>query len=256
MQLLDPDASTAVGQNPTIPGQRIAAPDNTTDTVGAPPTPLRVVGPGPSTSLLPGKAARAPAKRLLDVTAASAGLVALSPVLAVVGAAVRLTSPGPAVYRQQRIGLCGRPFTIWKFRTMQNGADEQLNDLLSTVQGAAQPLFKISNDPRVTPLGRWLRRTSLDELPQLVNVLRGEMSLVGPRPQRTAEVDLYEDWHYERLTVRPGVTGAWQVNGRSDLDWPTAVALDLDYIRTWSMWSDAKILARTLRVVISGHGAY
>ena len=169
---------------------------------------------------------------------------------------MRWTSPGPAFYRQERIGLCGRSFMIWKFRTMQNGADEQLNDLLARREGAVQPLFKVPGDPRVTPLGRWLRRTSLDELPQLVNVLRGEMSLVGPRPQRMAEVDLYDDWHYERLTVRPGLTGAWQVNGRSDLEWARAVTLDLDYIRTWSMLSDLRILARTARVVVSGRGAY
>ena len=255
MHHLDAGAAADPARSMPIPSQPLA--HSSTAKPAVPPQLTAPIESGDRLSMLrPGRAARSRAKRVFDIAAAGVGLVALSPVLFSVGVAVRRTSPGPAIYRQERVGLCGQSFTIWKFRTMQDGADDQLNDLLASRTSRVQPLFKVSDDPRITALGGWLRRTSLDELPQLVNVIRGDMSLVGPRPQRTAEVVLYEDWHYERLTVRPGLTGAWQVNGRSDLDWAKAVVLDLDYIRSWSMWSDLRILARTVRVVVSGDGAY
>lgn len=186
-----------------------------------------------------------------------AGLLLLTaaPVMAVVALMIRMTSGGPVLYRQERVGQHGQVFTILKFRTMVVGADRHLAPLLKSRHLGDEPLFKIPDDPRVTRVGRVLRRASLDELPQLVNVVRGEMSLVGPRPQRPAEVELYEPAHFRRLAVRPGLTGLWQVSGRSELDWPRAVELDLKYVDEWSLALDVLILVKTFPAVVRSRGA-
>jgi lipopolysaccharide/colanic/teichoic acid biosynthesis glycosyltransferase len=158
-------------------------------------------------------------------------------------------------YRQERIGKNGRPFALLKFRTMVQGA-EALRTLLDYRNEASGPLFKVRDDPRITPLGRWLRRLSIDELPQLLNVMRGEMSLVGPRPPLATEVALYEDWHRARLEVRPGITGLWQVGGRSNLSFDDYVRLDLFYIENWSITYDLFIMAKTIPAVVSSKGAF
>jgi lipopolysaccharide/colanic/teichoic acid biosynthesis glycosyltransferase len=194
-------------------------------------------------------------KDVLDRTFALAGLVCLLPILLLIGIAIRATSPGPALFRHVRVGRGGESFWMWKFRTMRSGAHDQLHDLLAEHGRDRSPLFKIPSDPRVTPLGQFLRRTSLDELPQLVNVLLGEMSLVGPRPQFEAEVALYAPHERQRLQVKPGVTGLWQVSGRSGLTWEQAVQYDLRYVREWSLILDAKILLRTVRAVLRREGA-
>jgi lipopolysaccharide/colanic/teichoic acid biosynthesis glycosyltransferase len=194
------------------------------------------------------------------VAGASIGLVLLLPVLILIGALVRLTSPGPALFRQLRQGSGGRPFWFLKFRTMAVDAEHRLRDLESLNEAAGGVLFKMRRDPRVTPLGRWLRRTSLDELPQLLNVLLGEMSLVGPRPLQLRDSALLEQMepgaYARRLTVRPGLTGAWQVGGRSNTDSRGMLQLDLEYIDNWSLRRDLIILCRTVGAVLHGRGAY
>ncbi|MFI1965371.1 sugar transferase [Streptomyces pathocidini] len=194
-------------------------------------------------------------KSALDRAAAALGLLLLAPVYAVVALAIRLDSPGPVLHRQTRIGLNGAPFTMWKFRSMVVDAERRRAELAGAneVDG---PLFKMRRDPRVTRTGRWLRRSSLDELPQLVNVLRGEMSLVGPRPPLPDEVARYDSVEARRLRVKPGLTGLWQVSGRSDLSWDESVALDLRYADNWSLGGDFDVLARTFRAVVDGRGAY
>lgn len=195
-------------------------------------------------------------KRFFDVCGAGLILLVLSPVMLAVALAVRATSPGPVFYRQERIGRGEHPFAILKFRSMQVDADSRLAGLLAE-QGTAQtPLFKIEKDPRLTRVGPFLRRFSLDELPQLINVLKGNMSLVGPRPQIQAEVDLYDDAAQRRLKVRPGMTGLWQVSGRSRLTWEEALRLDLYYIENWSLVVDLVIMWRTFRAVVGSDGAY
>jgi len=194
-------------------------------------------------------------KWLADVVVSALLLVVLSPLLAALGLIVWLSSKGPMLYTQQRCGLNGRRFTLFKFRTMFVGADERLDEVahLNEVNG---PAFKARRDPRVTPVGRWLRRWSLDELPQLVNVLKGEMSLVGPRPPIPAEVELYERWQRRRLSMKPGITGLWQVSGRAGIDdFDDWIALDLRYIDQWSLWLDAKILLKTIPAVLFARGA-
>jgi exopolysaccharide biosynthesis polyprenyl glycosylphosphotransferase len=178
------------------------------------------------------------------------------PLMGLIALAIRLTSPGPVLFRQQRSGLHGRPFNMLKFRTMVTNA-EQLKQELEALNEMSGPVFKLSNDPRVTRVGRFLRRWSLDELPQLFNVLRGEMSLVGPRPLPVAEVERFDDpADRRRLSVKPGLTCLWQVGGRNEVrcfkDW---VRLDLEYIDHWSLWLDLKILARTIPAVLRGTGA-
>jgi exopolysaccharide biosynthesis polyprenyl glycosylphosphotransferase len=195
------------------------------------------------------------AKACLDRSAALLALLVLAPVLAAIALAVRLTSPGPAVFRQTRVGLEGRPFTMWKFRTMVAGA-ETLRPAVDVLnQHADGRLFKVTADPRITPLGRWLRRSSLDELPQLVNVLLGQMSLVGPRPLPTSDAP-YDGDARRRLYVKPGLTGLWQISGRSDLNWEESVRLDLRYVEQWSLALDAMIIWKTLFAVVQGRGAY
>jgi lipopolysaccharide/colanic/teichoic acid biosynthesis glycosyltransferase len=205
-------------------------------------------------------AGRSVAKRLIDLVGASAGLMVLLPVLLLTAALVRLTSPGPALFRQLRQGAGGRPFWFLKFRSMAIDAEHRLRDLESLNEAEGGVLFKMRNDPRVTPLGRWLRRTSLDELPQLLNVIRGEMSLVGPRPLQLRDSQLLEQLEPEayarRLAVRPGLTGAWQVGGRSETDSLGMLKLDLDYIDNWSLRRDLNILCRTVGAVLHGRGAY
>jgi exopolysaccharide biosynthesis polyprenyl glycosylphosphotransferase len=198
---------------------------------------------------------QAMAKRTFDLVASVLALLVLSPVLAAIALAIKLTSPGPALFRQQRVGLQRRPFLLLKFRTMVTGAELMLTDLAGRNE-ADGPLFKVRDDPRVTRIGCWLRRYSLDELPQLWNVLRGEMSLVGPRPPLPREVEAYEEWQLDRLEVRPGITGLWQVSGRSDLSFDAYVRLDLFYIENWSLSYDLFILAKTIPKLLSARGAY
>jgi lipopolysaccharide/colanic/teichoic acid biosynthesis glycosyltransferase len=193
-------------------------------------------------------------KRALDLVLAGVGLVVISPLLLGIWLAVRLTSPGPAVFRQERLGLHKRPFTMYKFRSMTVGnSDAAHREYVSTMLrsgGTATEqvngLYKLDGDPRVTPFGAWLRRTSLDELPQLVNVVRGEMSLVGPRPVLAWEADLFQPEAMARFETPPGLTGLWQVSGRNRLTMPQALALDVEYVRRRSLWLDLTILARTL----------
>jgi len=199
---------------------------------------------------------RALAKGLMDYVGAGLLTIVLSPVLLVVALLVKITDPGPVLYKQQRIGQSGKPFQMLKFRSMVVNADQQLTDLLAEQGTSGTPLFKIQDDPRVTRIGGVLRRYSLDELPQLFNVLIGSMSLVGPRPQVPAEVQLYDDAAHRRLLVKPGLTGLWQVSGRSDLNWEEAIRLDLYYVENWSMTGDLQILTRTLRAVFGSNGAY
>jgi exopolysaccharide biosynthesis polyprenyl glycosylphosphotransferase len=199
--------------------------------------------------------AQAAAKRACDLALSGLGLVALAPLLAVVALAVAVTSPGPVIFRQERVGLGGRRFVLRKFRTMVAGADAMLEGLADRNE-ADGPLFKLRRDPRVTPLGRWLRRYSIDELPQLLNVLRGDMSLVGPRPPLPSEVASYEDWQLDRLEVRPGLTGLWQTSGRSDLSFEEYVRLDLFYVENWSLAYDLYLLAKTIPTLLSPKGAF
>ena len=197
----------------------------------------------------------AAAKRAFDLSVAIVVLVLVAPVWLVLALLIKLTSRGPVLYRQQRIGRGGRPFTMFKFRTMVRGADLLLAQLADRNE-ASGPMFKVRNDPRVTPAGRWLRQWSLDELPQLLNVLLGDMSLVGPRPPLSNEVEKYEAWHRDRLQVRPGLTGVWQVGGRSDLGFDDCVRLDLFYIENWSIPYDLFIIAKTVPAVLFHRGAY
>lgn len=195
-------------------------------------------------------------KALLDRVGGALILVVAFPLLLVAIGAIKLSNPGPAFFLQDRIGKDGQPFRIFKLRTMRTNADQELAALLEEQGSGGSPLFKVDNDPRVTPIGRWLRRYSVDELPQLINVLRGEMSLVGPRPQRAEEVSLYDHRARRRLTVRPGMTGLWQVSGRSDLNWEQSVRLDLYYVENWSMTGDLIILWKTIQAVLGSDGAY
>jgi exopolysaccharide biosynthesis polyprenyl glycosylphosphotransferase len=194
-------------------------------------------------------------KSAMDRSAALTALVLFSPVFLGLALAVGLSSPGGVFYRQQRVGVNGRPFTMLKFRSMVPGADQQVAGL-SDGNDADGLLFKMRQDPRVTPVGRWLRRLSLDELPQLVNVLTGSMSLVGPRPPLPQEVARYDTSVSRRLLVKPGLTGLWQISGRSDLSWEESVRLDLRYVENWSLALDAQILWKTARAVVTASGAY
>ena len=194
-------------------------------------------------------------KQVMDVTIASVALVLLAPVLVVAAIAVAVTSPGGAIYRQVRVGQDGVTFTMYKLRTMFRDADERRAALLASgIQDGV--LFKMADDPRVTPVGRVLRRLSLDELPQLYNIVKGDMALVGPRPPLLEEVEAYDDPVQRRLHVKPGLTGLWQVSGRSDLDWDESVRLDLRYVDNWSVAMDLLILWKTARAVLTGAGAY
>ena len=194
-------------------------------------------------------------KSCVDRTAALLGLVLLAPALLTIAAAVRATSSGPVLFRQERIGHCGVPFTMLKFRSMVQGAHGMVADLAAESDGNGV-LFKKKDDPRVTGVGRFLRRYSLDELPQLVNVVRGDMSLVGPRPPLGSEVERYGLDMRRRFLVKPGLTGLWQVSGRSDLSWDDSVRTDVRYVENWSLAFDLMILCKTVRAVLRGSGAY
>ena len=210
-------------------------------------------------SIAPGDSVRSSAKRVMDLVGSACGLILLVPVLLAVALLVKLETRGPILFRQRRMGLGGRVFWCLKFRTMVTDAEQRLRDLEARNESAGGVLFKIKDDPRVTPLGRFLRRTSLDELPQLWNVLVGEMSLVGPRPlqlrdsEKLAELD--PEGYARRLSVVPGVTGPWQVGGRSNMDSVRMLRLDLDYVDNWSIATDLEILARTVVVVLACRGA-
>lgn len=195
-------------------------------------------------------------KKVLDFSLSFLALLILAIPLALIALAIKLTSPGPVFFRQQRSGLNGHPFTIYKFRTMVTNA-EQMKHELAAMNEMSGPVFKVTNDPRITPIGRWLRKFSIDEFPQLYNVLRGEMSLVGPRPLPVDEVRRFNDLaHRRRLSVKPGLTCLWQISGRNDVkDFKDWVRLDLEYIDHWSLWLDLKILWRTFPVVLLGTGA-
>jgi len=194
-------------------------------------------------------------KRAIDVVAALLLLLVLSPVLALIALIIKIDSRGPVIFRQTRCGKDGKLFTFYKFRGMVADAEARQAefDHLNEAQG---PIFKMKHDPRVTRVGRVLRRTSLDELPQLWNVLRGEMSLVGPRPPLPSEVAKYEPWHHSRLAVKPGLTGLWQVSGRSLLGFDQMVRLDIAYIARWSLLLDLRILLKTVLTVLFMDGAY
>ncbi|UEJ81145.1 exopolysaccharide biosynthesis polyprenyl glycosylphosphotransferase [Brachybacterium halotolerans subsp. kimchii] len=196
------------------------------------------------------------AKRGFDILGSALLLAALSPLLIVVSLAVRLDDHGPIFYRQERVGKDGKPFRMFKFRSMAVDADAKLAALLREQQTDDKPLFKIQNDPRLTRIGGFLRRYSIDEIPQLLNVLGGSMSLVGPRPQRDGEVALYTGSAFHRLGVVPGMTGLWQVSGRSALSWEQAQALDVRYAHNWSLGMDLWIMLRTVKAVIGKDGAY
>lgn len=194
-------------------------------------------------------------KRAVDLCLATVALIALAPLFIGIAIALKLSSPGPVLYRQLRVGKDGKTFEMMKFRSMVIGA-ENLVEMLRERNEASGPLFKIRRDPRITPVGRVLRRLSLDELPQLGNVLRGEMSLVGPRPPLPSEVKKYEEWQIGRLQARPGMTGLWQVSGRSEVPFNDMVRLDLHYVRNWSFGLDLEIMLRTIPAVVANRGAY
>jgi exopolysaccharide biosynthesis polyprenyl glycosylphosphotransferase len=195
-------------------------------------------------------------KRAFDIFVSVAMLVAALPVMVGTAIAIKLTSRGPVFYRAERIGLDGEPFEMIKFRTMVVGADTQVDSLVDINDSAGGVLFKIHRDPRVTPIGRFLRRYSFDEIPQFINVLRRDMSVVGPRPPLRREVDTYDKQVRRRLLVLPGITGLWQVSGRSDLSWEDSVRLDLSYVENWSITNDIVIAAKTVRTIVAGSGAY
>ena len=194
-------------------------------------------------------------KRVIDVVGAIAGLVILAPLFAGIALAIIATDGRPVLYRQERVGLHGRRFKVVKFRSMVTDAEQKLDALRehNEIKGHA---FKMTADPRITKVGRFLRRSSLDELPQLWNVVRGEMSLVGPRPPLPTEVDAYDAWHRRRLSMKPGVTGLWQIEGRHEPEFDQWVEKDLEYIDRWSPWLDIQIMARTVGAVLHGRGAY
>jgi exopolysaccharide biosynthesis polyprenyl glycosylphosphotransferase len=195
-------------------------------------------------------------KLLMDFFGALAILLLTSPILLGTALLIKLTSPGPVLFRQQRSGLNGQPFSIYKFRTMVTNA-EQFKHELAAMNEMSGPVFKVTNDPRITPLGKFLRKYSIDELPQIFNILRGEMSLVGPRPLPVDEVKRFNDLaHRRRLSVKPGLTCLWQVSGRNKItDFKDWVRLDLEYIDNWSIWLDIIILFRTIPAVVAGSGA-
>jgi len=194
-------------------------------------------------------------KQALDLTVSALLLVILSPLLLLIAALIKVTSRGPVLFAGERVGLCQRPFRVYKFRTMVNDARER-QGALEEVNEAGNVLFKVRDDPRITGVGRVLRRLSLDELPQLLNVLKRDMSLVGPRPLPLRDCELMETWHRQRHVMLPGITGLWQVSGRSDLDFDDMMKLDQQYMETWSLKSDLHIMGRTAGAVVRSRGAY
>ena len=202
------------------------------------------------------------AKRALDVAISVVAIVPLALVFVVVWIAIHLDSPGPALFRQRRIGRDEKPFTCFKFRTLRHNADENVHREAIRRFWANEPLsddpdapYKLTDDPRVTRVGRWLRRTSLDELPQFLNVLRGEMSIVGPRPAIPYELEHFRDWHHKRHIVKPGITGICQVRARGRVSAEVMLEMDVDYAMNWTLWTDLKLIALTFPAVLRGHGA-
>jgi len=207
------------------------------------------------------------AKRVLDFTLALLMLIVTAPLFLVLAVLIKRSSPGPVFFVQERLGKDGRPFSFYKFRTMGHNSDDVIHRQFAAMfingdnkgchaNNGNQRIYKLKEDPRVTRIGNWLRRTSLDELPQIFNILRGDMSLVGPRPPIAYEIEHYQPWHMERLKVTPGLTGLWQVSGRSRVPFEEMVRLDVHYINNWSLWLDLSILMRTLPVVLQGTGGY
>lgn len=193
-------------------------------------------------------------KRALDIIASTLGLIILSPILLVVAILIKLESKGPAIFSQKRIGLNKKEFKMYKFRSMVQNAEE-LKEKLAKENEMSGPMFKMKNDPRVTKVGRFIRKTSIDELPQLINVLKGEMSLVGPRPSLPKEVSKFEPWMLRRLSVKPGLTCYWQVSGRSNIDFENWMKLDLQYVNDRSFWLDLKLIFKTARVLFGDKNA-
>jgi lipopolysaccharide/colanic/teichoic acid biosynthesis glycosyltransferase len=199
---------------------------------------------------------------LLDIIVSALGIILLLPVFIILWLAIRHDSPGPAIFRQRRVGKSEKFFTCLKFRTLYHNANEEVHRQAIRRFWAGERLsddpnrpYKLTNDSRITRIGHWLRRTSLDELPQLFNVLRGEMSIVGPRPAIPYELEHFQEWHHERHDVKPGITGAWQVDGRGRLKQEDMLELDVEYVRTWSIWNDLKLIALTIPSVVKGDGA-
>lgn len=191
-------------------------------------------------------------KRAIDLTASTIGLLVLSPFLLAVAAAIRAETPGPVIYKQKRVGLHGKIFHMYKFRSMREDADQQIQQLMDQNQ-TGKGMFKMFNDPRVTKIGKFIRKYSIDELPQLLNVVKGDMSLVGPRPPIQRELQHYKNWHYFRFATLPGLTGLWQVSGRSKIkDFDNVVKLDYQYINNWNLALDFKLLLKTFPVVVGG----
>ncbi len=229
------------------------------------PTPVGWPVDGTARETAPAPPVRRPAwqrraKRAVDLVVAPVVLALTAPIVAVAAAAIRLETPGPVVFRQRRIGAGGRPFVVFKLRTMYDGNDDRHHRdyVAALLDGRAERrggLFKLADDHRITAVGRILRSCSIDEIPQLVNVLRGEMSLVGPRPALPSEIELYDDRQRGRLEGVPGITGLWQVSGRAELGYAEMIELDLRYLEQWSFWSDLAILARTPLAVLSRRGA-
>lgn len=194
-------------------------------------------------------------KRMVDVVGAAIGFLLSIPLMVLIAVLIKIDSPGPILFKQKRVGLFGQEFRVYKFRTMVENAEDLLDQLID-LQALDEPVFKIRNDPRVTPAGRFLRRWSLDELPQFLNVLNGDMSLVGPRPEEVGIVQYYNDFQRARLLAKPGMTGPVQISGRGDLSLRARVELEIDYIQNYSLGKDLQILLKTIPVVIRGKGSY
>jgi exopolysaccharide biosynthesis polyprenyl glycosylphosphotransferase len=194
-------------------------------------------------------------KRLFDFTASGLGIIVLSPLFLVMAFLIKVTSKGPVFFKQNRLGLAGRRFTLYKFRTMRQGAHDVLSGV-ADLNVMTTPEFKVKKTAWITPVGRFMRKFSIDELPQLINVFVGHMSVVGPRPTVPDEVEKYKDWQRRRFSMKPGITCLWQVNGRNNIAFEEWMKLDLEYLDNWSLWLDAKILLKTVPVVLFGIGAY
>ncbi|MEZ5976017.1 MAG: sugar transferase [Planctomycetota bacterium] len=192
----------------------------------------------------------------MDILVSGSAILLLSPVYILAGLAVKLTTPGPIIFRQMRAGRGGKPFAFYKFRSMYIDAEARRAALADQNQHDNGPIFKMKNDPRITPVGKFLRKTSIDELPQLFNVLKGDMTLIGPRPPMLSEVEKYDLWQRKRLDMTGGITCIWQVSGRSEIKFDDWVRMDIQYQQKRSLWFDLKLLFKTIGAVVSGRGAY
>lgn len=194
-------------------------------------------------------------KRTMDLIGSVCGIVIISPLMLILAALVKISSPGPVIFKQERVGLHGKPFYMYKFRSMYVNADGKLKEMMKDNEQTGHA-FKIKNDPRITRTGKWIRRFSIDELPQLINIIKGDMSIVGPRPILTFQMEECSQYERQRLVVQPGLTCYWQIGGRADVTWEEWVELDLDYIEDMSLWTDIKMIVKTIPAVLSGDGAY